>query len=642
MSVVTVDLETSVRCPVGNFAAHPGWTANKIVAAGWMVEDKYECSYSPNTSNVNNLAYFLSNATLVVGANIKFDLLYLFRDNNYCLPTIWDVQLAEYLLTAQQHKYPSLDDMTNKYVGEHALKDDRIKAYWDAGTPTEDIPKAELLEYMAGDVSNTRAIFKEQWRQANHLGMIPLMLSQMDALRATTQMARNGMFIDWEYVGEQRNYYSSVIEHHKTWMQNNATGLDWASPKELSLYFFGGERKSKEPQPTGEVYKTGAKAGQPKTRLTEITHAVTGKYNPDTFGYVVGKAGYYSTDDSVLAELTKQGDEVAVVISKLREYHKIYETYYGNLQGLRFPNGYIYPNLNHTSTTTGRLSCTNPNLQNQTDTGDVKRAYVSRYGDGGRILELDYSQLEMVALAYIADDKQLQDDINNGRDMHRELYKEMYGRYPTDKERKPFKRFSFLLVYGGGVTTLMAQSGCDRATAQRFIKTFYTRYKGVKDYHEHIVHRAQSESEIFYEDSSAGAKRVFILTSPTKRMYTFKQYYNDKRKEWGFSPTELKNYPIQGTATGDIVPLMVGLLQRTLEEVYPDGVHLVMTVHDSVLLDVKEGLVYDVARLAKELLEDAPAYLKSVFNIDFPCRLSCGVEAGTNWQDKIDISKELV
>ena len=319
----------------------------------------------------------------------------------------------------------------------------------------------------------------------------------------------------------------------------------------------------------------------------------------------------------------------------MRNAKKIKETYYEGLKDLRFPDNNIYPNLNHCSTKTGRLSATNPNLQNQTDAGDVKRAYISRFPNG-KILELDYSQLEMVALAYLANDKQLIEDINNGRDMHKELYNGMYGRYPTDAERKPFKRFSFLLVYGGGVTTLMAQSGCDRATAKKFISTFYTRYKGVKQYHESIVKEANDKAVISYEEGVSGPQYTYYHPSPTGRHYVFKKYASDyKAGELTFSPTELKNWPIQGFATGDVVPMMVGILLRKLEEAgLSHRALLVMTVHDSVLLDTHEDVCYDAACIAKDTLEKAPLYLKQYFNIDFPCQLKVGVDVGTTWQDK--------
>jgi DNA polymerase-1 len=254
-------------------------------------------------------------------------------------------------------------------------------------------------------------------------------------------------------------------------------------------------------------------------------------------------------------------------------------------------------------------------------------------------VELDYSQLEMVALAYLADDKQLIEDINAGRDMHRELYKGMYGRYPTDKERKPFKRFSFLLVYGGGATTLMAQSGCDRATATKFIKTFYTRYKGVKTYHEEIVKKANDNAVVLYDPAKSGPQYTYYHSSPTGRHYLFNKYPNEYKGDLSFSPTELKNWPIQGFATGDVVPMMVGILLRKLEEAnLSSSALLVMTVHDSVVLDVPTHLVYDTAALAKKTLEDAPMYMKQYFGIDFPCKLGVGVEVGINWQDKTEYS----
>lgn len=633
---LVIDLETTMRCPVGNNKANPMWPANKAVAYGamWLdttFKESYAHAYAKEGLDLYALREACDRANLVVGHNVKFDVLYVYRNTNDKLPRIWDTQLAAYILSAQQHLYPSLDELTLQYIGEHALKDDKIKAYWKAGVETEDIPKAELLAYLEGDVRNTTAIFKEQWEECEQLEILPLMLTQMDALRATIEMNRNGMRVDWDYVDLQRKVYSEILESARSDAERLAPGVDTASPKQLSLYFFGGEEKYKEKEQDG-FYKN----GNPRFKTVEKIRKIEGKYPPPG---ELGKGGYYSTDDSVLRDLaTHRLDPLANTLLIIREASKIKETYYDGLHSLRFLDGNIYPNLNHCSTKTGRLSATNPNLQNQTDAGDVKRSYVSRYGKDGHILELDYSQLEMVALAYLADDKQLIDDINNGRDMHRELYKEMYGVYPTDKERKPFKRFSFLLVYGGGAATLMAQSGCDKATAKKFINTFYTRYKGVKAYHERIVKEAEEKAVVSYSKDKTGPDYHYYHASPTGRHYIFKKYPNEYKGGLSFSPTELKNWPIQGFATGDVVPMMVGILLNNLEK---EGLHeeakLVMTVHDSVVLDVPSKLLYNVASVAKNTLESAPSYLKCLFNIDFPCKLSVGVEAGINWQDKEEL-----
>lgn len=631
---LVVDLETTIRCPVGNNTGNPMWRSNKVIAAGYkIIGGGYGHKYDEDGIDLKASRELCDTADLVIGHNVKFDLLYIYRDTSNKIPRIWDTQLAAYLLSGQKHMYASLDELTAEYIGKHALKDDKIKAYWKAGVQTEDIPKSELLDYLRGDVENTSAIFQAQWAEAEGLDILPLMFTQMDALRATIEMNRNGMRVDWDYVWVQRNNYAAVLKEAQDKVAALAPDLDTASPKQLSLYFFGGEEKYKEKVDDG-FYKN----GNPKTKTVERIRKVDGRYSPTG---ELGKSGYYSTDDSVLKDLALKGDEVADQLLIIRECSKIKDTYYEGLLALRFPDDNIYPNLNHCATKTGRLSATNPNLQNQTDTGDVKRAYVSRYGLDGRILELDYSQLEMVALAYLANDTTLIDDINNGRDMHRELYKGMYGRYPTDKERKPFKRFSFLLVYGGGVTTLMAQSGCDRATAKKFINTFYTRYTGVKKYHEEIVAKAEASAVVSYDPEKSGPEYTYYHTSPTGRHYIFNKYANEYKGGLSFSPTELKNWPIQGFATGDVVPMMVGILLRKLEEakLTPD-VKLVMTVHDSVVLDVPLDKLDECAILAKQTLEDAPKYMKSIFNIDFPCQLGVGVDAGLNWQDKEPLLKD--
>ena len=631
-NTLVLDLETTMDCPVGNNKANPMWKGNKIIASGikWLGREEVHTCYSPKGVDRRPLLDEISLAGLVVGQNIKFDLLYIYSNTSNILPRVWDIQLAAYLLSGQRHLYASLDELTKEYIGDHALKDDKIKEYWKAGVRTEDIPAHELLSYLRGDVNNTATIFEKQFEEAEQLGIMPLMLTQMDALRATIEMNRNGMCVDWDYVKDMCTQYGEIIASTEKNIKFFAGELDYMSPKQLSLYFFGGQEKYVERELVGEY-----KNGKPKHKNVDKVRTVKGKYIPST---EVGKSGYYSVDDAVLKGLSSSGDQLATELLVMRDAKKIKETYYEGLNDLRFPSGLIYPNLNHCATKTGRLSATNPNLQNQTDSGNVKRAYVSRYIHG-KILELDYSQLEMIALAYLANDKQLIEDINNGRDMHKELYKGMYGRYPTDAERKPFKRFSFLLVYGGGVTTLMAQSGCDRATAKKFISTFYTRYKGVKEYHDLIVKKANDECVVSYDESKSGPQYTYFHSSPTGRHYLFTKYASDyKVGELTFSPTELKNWPIQGFATGDVVPMMVGILLRELEK---EGISsqalLVMTVHDSVVLDTTQEVCYKAASIAKKTLENAPMYLKKYFDIDFPCQLKVGVEVGKNWQDKSEL-----
>jgi len=627
MKAFIVDLETSIKCPVGNSKANPMWPANQIC---YMGIKRLASGYSYRKGGPVKP---IPPDVLLIGHNIKFDLLYMFRDMpNPVLPYIWDTQLAAYLISGQRHKYPALNDLIKERGGE--VKDDRLKEFWDNGVNTEDIPESIILPYLQNDVEETEKEFNLQWKWCEENNCLPFFLSQMDALRATIAMNLAGMAIDWEYVQGQQAHYNKHVDYLRSMLPYKLSEEEaWASPKQLSTYFFGGEEKYVEKEFVG-YYKN----GKPKYKNVEKVRSIPAKTEP--IGEK-GKGGYYSVDDAALEILAKKFPE-AEIISDMRLSSKVATTYYQGIINARMPSNRIYPQLNHTSTSTGRLSCTAPNLQNQTDAGNVKRAYISRHGEDGEhgfILELDYSQLEMVWLAYIANDAQLIEDISLGRDMHEELFKDMYGRKPDKAERKAFKPRTFSLVYGAGATGIATQGKISLAEAKKFIKTFYSRYKGVAAFHENIVESANKQKEVFYEEDKAGARYRYTHVMPWGRRYVFQTYHNDRTGEQTFSPTELKNYLVQGSATGDMVPMMVGKLQRAIEETehYKKGkVCLVMTVHDSVILDVHKDVLYDVGKLALNVMEDAPNAVKE-FGIDFPCQLSCGVEAGSNWQDKQDI-----
>ena len=163
--------------------------------------------------------------------------------------------------------------------------------------------------------------------------------------------------------------------------------------------------------------------------------------------------------------------------------------------------------------------------------------------------------------------------------------------------------------------------------------------RNLKIYHEKIVAEAEKKAVVSYSEEVANPQYKYYHKSDTGRHYIFNKYPNEYKGGLSFSPTELKNWPIQGFATADVVPMSVGLLQRALEEAgISDKALLVMTVHDSVVLDVPSELLYDIAVIAKDVLESAPANLKKLFGIDFPCKLSVGIEYGINWQDKDPLS----
>lgn len=650
-----VDFETTIRSPISS-PAHPMWPDNRIVRAGVLtVDDKAirrQTTISPSLVDADGgivakegVVWLLSFKNMlkgvVVGHNMKFDLLYALK-SEWLTPKevvnlkVWDTQIAEYLLSAQTSTYPSLDDCAVKYGG--VVKDDRIKEMWAAGVPTEKIPEDMLGTYLLGDLENTEKVFVKQWEKAAEWNMLPLIESQMRALLAVTIMEWNGMKVDKNYIDEQSYRLGHEIAAEEKllssyvakYLPDNYGEWKWNSPKDVSLLMFGGTYTVKEKHLVGK-YKNGKDKFKLEDVVYEFPCAVI--WHPESAGSVKTKLGYYTVDDKVLKNI---GGVVATSILRLRECSKQKETYYENLKGLMFPDGFIYPNLNQCSTKTGRLSCNKPNLQNQTSEGGIKAAYVSRWGKAGRIVEFDYQQLEMAGLAVVSGDEQLTQDINDGVDMHTELYKRMYGRAPSKEERKPFKRLSFGLVYGAGKKVLAEQAGCTIEEAAKFITVFYERYKGVASYHKAIIEEAKVGRKLTKQHTVKGHPvGAYLKVSPTGRMYAFKEYDNEWKGGVSFSPTELKNWPVQGFSTGDVVPHMLGVLVAGLvNSDIGDRALPIMTVHDSMEFDVHVDVLDEFVERASRVLKNTSALISKHFSIDIPVKLNVGCSVGYNWGDQ--------
>ena len=289
------------------------------------------------------------------------------------------------------------------------------------------------------------------------------------ALHATTEMQFNGLHIDKEALDK---YTIEVVNEYvdcKLTLEDLAKEHvdDINSPKQWSQFFFGGKKKIKVKEEVG-LYKN----GKVKTKLVEkeVVIAPYVMYTPDP-DKVSAKTGQVSVDDSVLNDMmnhvtSSSAKEIIQALLKYRELSKQLSTY---VQGLskHIIGEYIHGKLNHTATVTGRLSSTNPNLQNISN-NPIKQIFTSRFGDEGVIVEMDFNQLEVVALAHVTGDLQLIHDISSGADIHSELYKGLFGRYPTKEERKPFKARTFQLIYGAGAKAISKQAGCPLEEAKKF------------------------------------------------------------------------------------------------------------------------------------------------------------------------------
>jgi DNA polymerase I-like protein with 3'-5' exonuclease and polymerase domains len=383
----TIDLETTVHNKgddsVGKFQADPHHPDNFVVSAGYLSDGEYTGWY--NTYDDPMLPWNF--VGLLVGQNFKFDLLYFlltvpqFRLHLAQENTIWDIQLAEYILTGQESTYANLNKMSEKYGGTQ--KKDIIKEYWDAGYETEDIPRHELEEYNEYDVRNTDLIFCAQYEQAEKNGMLPLIESQMEALLATTEMEFNGMCFDRELALNHAKPLAAELEplaeeltaQMVSWMPMfHGPKVKPSSIDQVSLCLFGGEYPSRDHLQVTDLDGEPQffKNGKPKMRYFKTKVPIKGLYKPRSRWKREAKPGFYQVTDEVVQEVklltdNSQVREFCEGIQRYRTLSKELNTYLLGYSALAWPdNGswFLHGKYNHAKTATGRLSSSKPNCQN--------------------------------------------------------------------------------------------------------------------------------------------------------------------------------------------------------------------------------------------------------------------------------------
>lgn len=675
LNLATFDVETTRKCPVGSNSANPYWPENKIVLCATKKNKLRTQAFPVEEGKPIHLRIGSNVKGVLIGHNIGFDLGYMmarFPEQGWKMTQmlidcmLWDTQLAAYILSAQQKKWASLDQLSEECG--LPLKDSYVKDAFAAGKGADEINFEKLSEYCIADVDNTATIAERQMTEAVERGIMPLMKTQMDALAATIEMTHNGLCVDRSYTHDTITKLTKDIQQLEEITQDyvsrqivefggnnggreSVTPLDPFSPTQLSKLLFGGVVKDKVKEQVGTF-----KNGKPKTKTVEKErHTVAWFAEVPVRSDWVGASGVVSTNDEVLQTLLSHAPKSSVKeklinnVLKHRELIKLLSTYFEGVTKLVMPDGLVHHKLNHTNTVTGRLSGSEPNMQNQTSRGEynIKKAFVSRWGADGVILEADYKQLELVALAFLTQDPTLIDDILSGKDIHTELFLSMHGRKPTDEERWWFKRCSFALVYGGGKNAIAKQGNTTVEEASRFITTFYTRYPKVQEYHEAILAKADDEAvNEGDKDKETGLPvRKYYHQSVTGRVYAFREYPNSpeikrwKKRECSFSPTELKNYPVQGLATGDIVPMMLGKMLRVLKNnpALADKCLMINTVHDSIVFDVHRDVLDMAAVTIKDTLEKAPAYFEDTFKTPFTLPLKVELSAGPSWGELEDL-----
>lgn len=319
---------------------------------------------------------------LCVFFNAKFDL-HWYRKLGFTLPTkIWCCQLAEFLLSGQTEKYPSLENTAVKYGLGHKV--DVVKMdYWERGVNTDSIPREILSDYAKQDVELTYAIYLKQLEQfqSNPL-LFKLFKLQCQDLLVLEEMEWNGLIFDEQKCLDTADVLDKEIEQIKEGLSKvyPDVPINFNSGDQLSAFLFGGVIKEETKEHIG-FYKTGDKAGQPKYKNVIKEHVLPRLVEP---GKSTKKEGVFKTDEATLRKLKGKAAKTFVgPLLRLAELDKLNSTYYRGLVNKRiemnWPEGEIHGQFNQVVAGTGRLSSSSPNLQNFS--GECLDIFVSRYND---------------------------------------------------------------------------------------------------------------------------------------------------------------------------------------------------------------------------------------------------------------------
>ncbi|MGH9992863.1 MAG: DNA polymerase [Nitrososphaera sp.] len=281
---------------------------------------------------------------------------------------------------------------------------------------------------------------------------------------------------------------------------------------------------------------------------------------------------------------------------------------------------------------------------------DIKRFFRSRWGDGGRLIEADLSQIEVVVQAVLSGDGQMKQDVRDGVDFHckrlafklGEDYDSVAERCKYDpvyiKMRKDIKVFSFQRAYGAGVTKISDTLGIPQAEVREFIRVEEELYPGVVTMQKAWIAEVERSRKPTTQRSALGVPvgRGWLRSCLGKR-YVFTEedapdFLRNRGVHTSFRPTQIKNYEVQGFA-GEVLKLILGSLCRKLksDSLISDGVLLINTIHDSIVLDARSGLVGVAIEVLRETFGSAPSLIESVYGLNFDLPIRGGISVGINW-----------
>ncbi|MFW5788792.1 MAG: DNA polymerase I [Spirochaetota bacterium] len=513
-------------------------------------------------------------AVRVVGQNLKYDYKVVARWGVRIANPWFDTMIAAWLLDTESNRL-GMDALAEDYLGYSTLHYADVVPKAARGEPENTfdvVPLDRATAYAAEDADITLRLSRVLARLLDEHGMTTLFHEiEMPLLPILAEMELEGIRLDTAELAK----YSVELESELADIEQEIYSLvghefNIGSTKQLQQVLF--EERKLTP---GKKTKTG-----------------------------------YSTDVSVLQDLARE-DPVPALVLRNRTLSKLKSTYVDSLPEMVKPDtGRIHTHFNINGTATGRISSTDPNLQNipirDEEGRRIRSAFVPR--DGWRFVSADYSQIELVVLAHLSDDPGLKKAFAEGVDVHRHTGSLIFGVEPDDvtaAQRRIAKTINFGVMYGMSTFRLARDLQISRREAEAFIEAYFTTYSRIKSFIDETVARAEERG---YVETILGRRRY--LANISNRNRTVKMA----------SERIAVNTPIQGSAADIIKKAMIDLSavlrERSLES------RLLLQVHDELILECPVAEVEEVGELVKEVMADA---------VELSIPLKVSVETGSSW-----------
>ncbi|AKD38612.1 DNA polymerase I [Pasteurella multocida subsp. multocida OH4807] len=523
---------------------------------------------------LSKLKPILENPTIEkIGQNIKYDLSIFARNGINVQGVAYDTMLLSYVLDSTGRH--NMDDLAKRYLGHQTISFEDIAGKGKGQLTFNQIPLEQAAEYAAEDADITMKLQQVLWSKVSEQPSLVELYRTMELplLSVLSRMERHGVLIDSDALFAQSNEISTrltALEQQAYELAGQTFNL--ASTKQLQEILFD-------------------KLGLPVLKKTP--------------------KGAPSTNEEVLEELAYD-HELPKLLVEHRGLSKLKSTYTDKLpQMINTHTGRVHTSYHQAVTATGRLSSSDPNLQNipiRNEEGRrIRQAFIPR--EGFTMVAADYSQIELRIMAHLSKDQGLIKAFSEGKDIHRSTAAEIFGlplEQVTSEQRRSAKAINFGLIYGMSSFGLSRQLGIPRTDAQKYMDLYFQRYPGVQTFMTDIRETAKVQG--------------YVATLFDRRLYLPDISSSNAIRRKAAERVAI-NAPMQGTAADIIKRAMIALDKQIAGN--PD-IQMIMQVHDELVFEVRSEKVEEFSQLIKQTMEQAAQLV-------VPLIVDVGV--GKNWDE---------